>query len=105
MVEVPCRFLAAGSDQENGGRQQVGGLEGLYALASDAVSELLQSIELGALRKAASIVNILHVVPALKNPGHCGLAALREILPASGRAANNFFCATGKGDRRRGRRH
>jgi hypothetical protein len=42
-------------------------LEGLYALASDAVSELLQSIELGALRKAANIVNVLHVVPALLN--------------------------------------
>src|SRR6266852_9444438 len=99
MVEVPCRFLAAGSDQENGGRQQVGGLEGLYALASDAVRELLKSIELGALRKAASIVNVLHVVPALLNPGHCGHAALREILPASGRPANNFLRACGNHDR------
>jgi hypothetical protein len=27
----------------------------------------LQSIELGALRKAANIVNVLHVVPALLN--------------------------------------
>jgi hypothetical protein len=66
-------------------------LERLYALASDSVSELLQSIELRALRKAASIVNVLHVVPALLNLRHCGHAALGEILPASGRAANNFF--------------
>jgi hypothetical protein len=68
-------------------------LERLYAFASDAVSELLQSIELGTLRKAANIVNVLHVVPALLNLGRCGHAALGEILPASGRAANNFLCA------------
>jgi hypothetical protein len=66
-------------------------LERFYALASDSVSELLESVELGALRKAANIVNVLHVVPALLNLGHCGHAAFGEILAALGRAANNFF--------------
>src|ERR1700694_2776807 len=91
MVELPGRFLTAGTDHEDGRRKEVGGLQRLNALANDAVSELLQPIELGTLRKAANIVNVLHVMPALLNLGHCGHAALREILPASGRAANNFF--------------
>src|SRR6266581_6301213 len=50
MIELPGRFLAAGTDRKDAGREKVRWLEPSDALASDTVSELLQSIELGALR-------------------------------------------------------
>ena len=50
MIELPGRFLAAGSDREDAGRQKIRGLERADALARDSVSELLQSVELGSLR-------------------------------------------------------
>ena len=50
MIEVPGRFLAVGSDRKDAGRKEIRGLEPADALASDAVSELLQSVELGTLR-------------------------------------------------------
>jgi hypothetical protein len=66
-------------------------LEGLHALARDAVSQFLQSIKLRTLRKAANIFSLLHVVPALLKLGRCGHAALTTIVSASARDANIFL--------------
>src|SRR3979411_2276909 len=91
MVEVPRRFLSAGTDHENRRDQEVRRLEVLSALPRDAVREFLQSIELRTLRKAANILGVLHVVPALLKLGRCGHAALNRILSASGPDATAFF--------------
>src|ERR1700682_3364379 len=95
MIEVPGRFLAAGTDHEDGRGQQVRRLESLDALARDAISEFLQSIKLRTLRKAASIFSVLHLAPALLKVEQLRPRSVVLDSISVGSRCNSFFCALG----------
>src|SRR5437867_349487 len=90
MIEVPYRFLTAGVKHEDRGRQQLGRCEGLDALPGGSISELSESVELRALRKAALFINVVHVA-CPSEPGRCGHAALKAMISAFARLATDFF--------------
>jgi hypothetical protein len=91
-LELPGGRLTVLVDDEERGGKKLCQPEPVDTLSGGGIGELLQPLDIRALRKAAVFLNLVHVVPALLNVSAAITPRSKNSISVATQC-NNFFCA------------